>query len=114
MLEMKRLSGKKAHLWQRYSAYYLLIFFPYLGWQTLNFPRYADIQTLLQNQFHGFFAVSSLIAAALLLIHLWVGGRDILIDYSLRSKTVTWLNLYQIILFLITFDLCWVLYASLS
>ncbi|WP_319379577.1 succinate dehydrogenase, hydrophobic membrane anchor protein [Thiomicrorhabdus sp.] len=114
MIKLGRLSGKRAHQWQRYSAYYLLAYFPYLGWQTLQFPSYPDLQTLLQNQFQGFFAFVTLLAAVLTLIHLWIGGRDILIDYAPRKKTESWLGIYQIVLFLIVFDLIWILYASLT
>jgi succinate dehydrogenase / fumarate reductase membrane anchor subunit len=70
-------NGKWSYLWQQLSAMYLLLFFPgfiWLIWPLLMGQSEQPMQP-------GLLLVSSLIALGLILIHSWIGLRDILIDY---------------------------------
>lgn len=84
---MKILSGAKAHLWQRISAFYLLFYFPFaVGylWQG-QFNDYAQFQSALLSPL---FALPSLLAFALLMSHIWVGIRDVMMDYLPRKWVI--------------------------
>lgn len=81
------LTGLRAHLWQRISAYYLLVYFPFsvLYLSSHSFENYDLFQThLLQAEFW----VPTFLALGLLIVHSWVGMRDILLDYLPRQFTV--------------------------
>ncbi|MEA3405011.1 MAG: succinate dehydrogenase, hydrophobic membrane anchor protein [Pseudomonadota bacterium] len=90
-MTFQSLSGKQAHIWQRLSALYLLIYLPYLAWITLSFPQQADLSSLTANLLSPYYLLPSLIAIVLVLIHSWVGLRDILIDYTPRARSLLWL-----------------------
>ncbi|HHT00161.1 MAG TPA: succinate dehydrogenase, hydrophobic membrane anchor protein, partial [Thiomicrospira sp.] len=81
VMTLQSLSGKQAHVWQRISALYLLIYLPYLAWITISLPQQTDFFTLTANLLSPYYLLPSLVAIALVLIHSWVGLRDILIDY---------------------------------
>ena len=109
-MNLPSLSGKRAHIWQRLSALYLLIYLPYLAWITLSLPNQADLMILSSNLLSPIYLLPSLIAILLLLIHVWVGLRDILIDYTPRARTVLWLWGLRWLLILVSLNLVWVLF----
>lgn len=80
-----KITGKRAFVWQTLSASYLAIYTPYLGWLSLT-RSIQTIADLLQPSL----LIPSLIALGLLLIHAWIGLRDVLIDYFPRAH-LTWL-----------------------
>ena len=73
-------SGLRAWVVQRVSAVYLALFFVYLIVQWLAAPPvdYAAWRAWIG---HPLMNVASLLFVAALLLHAWVGLRDILIDY---------------------------------
>lgn len=79
------LTGLKAHLWQRLSAFWLLVYFPlaglYLANQTIT--HHAQLMAALAQPL---FWVTTLITLGLIAVHAWVGVRDILLDYLPRSS----------------------------
>lgn len=86
------LSGLRAHTWQRISAYYLLMYIPFSVWylSDRSFDRYELFQThLLQPEFW----VPTFIALGLVIVHSWVGLRDIVLDYLPRRFNVAGLIL---------------------
>ncbi|MDX1351811.1 MAG: succinate dehydrogenase, hydrophobic membrane anchor protein [Thiomicrorhabdus sp.] len=103
----KPLTGVKAHKWQRISAIYLMLYFPYLAWQIhwLNSEKANDIIQLMTALFTPIFLLFSLIALAMILVHAWVGMRDIIIDYIPQQRVTIWLTLYALFLLFIVFDL---------
>ena len=104
---MMKLSGLKAHIWQRISAVYLLLFFPYLFWQIQNTPIITRIELSiwLQSLFTPLFSALSFIAVALIMTHAWVGLRDIIIDYLPKERVNFWLRLYGLFLIIVCIDL---------
>lgn len=101
------ITGIKAHKWQRISAIYLMLFTPYLAWQVHNvaIEQNLDFPLFIQQLFTPLFLFLSLISIALLLVHAWVGMRDIMIDYLPQKRVSIWLNLYALFLLLIIVDL---------
>jgi|UPI00068CBCD4 succinate dehydrogenase / fumarate reductase membrane anchor subunit len=81
---MMLLTGLRAHVWQRFSAWYLMGYFPLAVWYWWQTPTESvvDIQMALTN---GLFLWPSLLAFALLMVHAWVGLRDVLLDYLPRK-----------------------------
>jgi succinate dehydrogenase / fumarate reductase membrane anchor subunit len=79
------LTGLKAHLWQRFSAIWLLVYFPlsglYLANQTIT--SHAQLMVVLAQPL---FWVTTLITLAMIAVHAWVGVRDIFLDYLSRSN----------------------------
>lgn len=73
-------SGLRAWVAQRVSAIYLALFFVYLIVQWLVAPPgdYAAWRAWIG---HPVMSVATLLFVAALLLHAWVGLRDILIDY---------------------------------
>ena len=112
----KPLSGLKAHKWQRISALYLLVFFPYLAWHLSQNQviQGIDIEAYLSNIFDPFFLLTSFIATSLILVHAWVGMRDIIIDYLPQQRVHLWLNLYALFLLFIVFDILFITFILLS
>lgn len=98
------LTGLKAHLWQRISASYLLVYFPlaaiYLSQQT-----FISLQDFKQAVFAGEFWVSTLLALLLLLVHAWVGMRDVLMDYLPRKMVLAGLSVLGLGLMVILLNL---------
>lgn len=99
------LSGKHAHNWQRISAYYLLLYVPFLAAAILILPAHTSIQGLLGTLMQPLYLVPNLLALLLVLIHSWVGLRDIFLDYTPRTNTPLWLKALQGLLMVIIFDL---------
>lgn len=104
------LTGVKAHKWQRISAVYLLLYFSFAIF-TLYFQssahQFIHFNDWFSQQFNSLFGLFSLIAVLLLLVHAWVGGRDIMIDYLPRKRLKLWLKLYLAFLWLIAIDIIW-------
>ncbi len=77
---MKALSGTRAWLWQRLSALYLLVFSLFvLARLAFGAPQsYETWRALLSG---GGTEVAVLVFFAALLVHMWVGLRDVVIDY---------------------------------
>ncbi|MCF6253130.1 MAG: succinate dehydrogenase, hydrophobic membrane anchor protein [Thiomicrorhabdus sp.] len=104
-IKSSTLSGRKAHIWQRLSAIYLLFYTPFLAIVITQLPSSVSLKLLAYQldslAFSGPFEVASLIAVLLLLVHAWVGVRDIIIDYVPREKVNLWLTLYHGILILL-------------
>jgi len=81
------LSGLRAHTWQRISAYYLLFYFPF----SVLYLSHRSFESYELFQFHlvqAEFWVPTFIALGLLVVHSWVGMRDILLDYLPRRFNV--------------------------
>lgn len=104
------ISGLKAYLWQRISAVYLLIYFPLSAWYLAqqSFATFADFKA---SVFAGEFWIATVLAVVLLLVHSWVGLRDVLMDYLPRQWLLPGLILLGLTLGAILVDL---LYLSLS
>ncbi|VAW44481.1 hypothetical protein MNBD_GAMMA03-1897 [hydrothermal vent metagenome] len=104
-IKSETLSGRKAHIWQRLSAIYLLFYTPFLAIIITQLPNSVSLELLtyqLANQpFSRLFEVATIIAILLLVVHAWVGVRDIIIDYVPRAKVNLWLTLYHSILILL-------------
>ncbi|MBN2647228.1 MAG: succinate dehydrogenase, hydrophobic membrane anchor protein [Thiotrichales bacterium] len=110
MIHWQNLRGAAAHRWQRYSALYLAVYTPLLAIYVAQLPEQNSLQNLIGNLFHYcIFGYLSVIAYAFLLVHLWVGGRDILIDYLPRPHLNLGLNLYLLSLFAISLNLGWLI-----
>lgn len=98
------LTGLKAHLWQRISAIYLLVYFP-LAVVYLSQQSFVSLQTFKQTIFAGEFWVSTLLAVLLLLVHAWVGLRDVLMDYLPRKMVLAGLSLLGLVLIAVLLNL---------
>ncbi|BBN60609.1 succinate dehydrogenase, hydrophobic membrane anchor protein [Hydrogenovibrio marinus] len=81
---MMMLSGAKAHLWQRVSAVYLFFYFPfaiaYLS--QFHFETYQVLQSALTNPY---FTLPTFLGLAMVMVHIWIGVRDVVIDYLPRK-----------------------------
>ncbi len=104
-IKSSALSGRKAHIWQRISAIYLLFYAPFLAIVITQLPDSVSLKLLAYQlstlPFSALFEVATLIAVLLLLVHAWVGVRDIIIDYVPRKKVNLWLTLYHSFLILL-------------
>ncbi len=98
-IKTEALSGRKAHIWQRVSAIYLLFYVPFLAVVITQLPNSVSLELLayqLASQpFSGLFEIATILAILLLVVHAWVGVRDIIIDYVPRAKVNLWLTLYH-------------------
>lgn len=76
----RRASGFRAWVFQRISAVYLGLYFPFLCWYFLFSPptSYAVWREWVANPVIN---ISLLFFVIFLLFHAWVGTRDIIIDY---------------------------------
>ena len=103
----KHLTGVKAHKWQRISAIFLMLYFPYLAWQVsnINIEHNISLTALIQQIFTPGFLLLSLICLALIFVHAWVGVRDMMIDYLPQKNTSIWLTAYALFLLFILIDL---------
>ena len=107
-----KLTGIKAHKWQRISALYLLFYFPYLALAFFSVKKTnSTVESLSNELFTVFFSATSLIAVVLIMSHAWVGLRDIMIDYLPDNKVHFYLNLYAVFLLLGCIDLIWLSYV---
>ena len=104
-IKSSELSGRKAHVWQRLSAIYLLFYAPFLAIVITQLPNSVSLKLLayqLANlPFSGLFEIATLAAVLLLVVHAWVGVRYIIIDYAPRAKVDLWLTLYHSLLILL-------------
>lgn len=102
-----KLSGLKAHIWQRISAVYLLLYFPYLFWQIQYTPITVgtEFNSWLQSLFSPLFSIFTFIALTLIFMHAWVGLRDVIIDYLPTERVTFWLSVYGLFLILVYIDL---------
>ncbi|GKT12409.1 MAG: succinate dehydrogenase/fumarate reductase, membrane anchor subunit [Thiomicrorhabdus sp.] len=104
-IENASLSGRKAHIWQRISAIYLMFYIPFLAAIILQLPASPTLSELSNKlstmTLSTAFALTSLIALILMVVHAWVGVRDILIDYAPRVHVTLWLTIYRSILALV-------------
>lgn len=76
----RQASGLKAWIYQRASAIYMILFIPYvLGYFLFSPPAsHADWQSWVS---HPVVSLALLLFFASMLIHAWIGIRDVLIDY---------------------------------
>ncbi|MFN4263929.1 MAG: succinate dehydrogenase, hydrophobic membrane anchor protein [Thioalkalivibrionaceae bacterium] len=74
------LSGSKAWLWQRLSAVYLTGFTLWLI-AVIGFRPPADVADWAAFWGHGGVALATVLATAALLMHAWIGLRDVIMDY---------------------------------
>lgn len=76
----RRAAGLKAWLWQRFTAIYLALFLVYLLAKLLLDPplHHAEWRGWLGDPL---VSTASLLFVFALLLHAWVGVRDILMDY---------------------------------
>ncbi len=98
------LTGLKAHLWQRISAFYLLVYFPLAAWY-LSQQSFATLVEFKQAVFAVEFWVMTLLALLLLLVHAWVGMRDVLMDYLPRKAVLSGLSVLGLGLMVILLNL---------
>ncbi len=108
-MNINRISGRKAHIWQRLSALYLLIYLPYLLWIVLSLPQHNSLYALSTQMLAPYYLLPSLIAIALVLVHSWVGLRDILIDYTPRVRNLLWLWALRLLLIVVSLNIIWLL-----
>ena len=76
----RQASGLRAWLFQRVTAVYLLLYFPYLILTLASHPP-ADHAALVEWLSHPGVAIAMMLFVASLLLHAWVGVRDAVIDY---------------------------------
>ncbi|MBN2865663.1 MAG: succinate dehydrogenase, hydrophobic membrane anchor protein [Thiotrichales bacterium] len=108
-MNLQTLSGKKAHIWQRLSALYLLIYSPYLAWLSLSTPSQESLPNLAAHLLSPIYLLPTLVAILLLIVHSWIGLRDIIIDYTPRAHTIMWLWALRWLLILVSLNIVWVL-----
>lgn len=108
-LKLTTLSGKRAHIWQRLSALYLLFYLPYLAWIVLTLAPANNLTSLSIQLLSPLYLLPSLIAVALVIVHSWVGLRDILIDYTPRDSTHLWLWGLRLLLATATLNIAWLI-----
>ncbi|KUJ72568.1 hypothetical protein AVO41_01815 [Thiomicrospira sp. WB1] len=84
------MTGFRAHLWQRVSAVWLLVYVPlavaYLAFQPVS--SHAALMGVLSQPL---FWVASVLTIGLLAVHAWVGVRDAILDYAPRPRVGLWL-----------------------
>jgi succinate dehydrogenase / fumarate reductase membrane anchor subunit len=111
---MMRLSGLKAHLFQLYSALVLAIALPILlGYFYFASPpqNYPELITLLRSPLLlTLFALT----AGTLLFHLWVGVRDVFIDYLPKRRLTTALIVWATLLLAMAANLLTLLFWTLA
>jgi len=75
-----RSAGLKAWLIQRLSAVYMVLYLMYFGVHMLTSPphAYLDWKTFIAAPA---MSVATLLLFGLLLLHAWVGMRDVIMDY---------------------------------
>ena len=113
-MNLQYLSGKKAHVWQRLSALYLLIYLPFLAWLSLTTLPHETLQSFAATLLSPIYLLPSLVAILLVMVHSWIGLRDILIDYTPRTHTVYWLWGLRWLLIIISLNIVWILWRLLS
>lgn len=103
---MTLLNGKRAFVWQMISAAYLALFTPYLAWLTLSqTPQsWLELSQLLSSPS---VLLPGLVAIGLLLIHAWIGLRDVLIDYAPRRFLMAFLLIMAFIWMALVANLFW-------
>ena len=113
-MNLQKLSGKKAHIWQRLSALYLLIYMPYLAWLSMTTLPHATNASLAATLFSPIYLLPSLAAILLVMVHSWIGLRDIMIDYTPRTQTIYWLWGLRWLLIITSLNIVWILWLLLS
>lgn len=101
---MNLLSGLKAHLWQRISAYFLLFYFPF-AWFYLSTADVSQFASFRHEVLAMEFFIPTLLAVLLLLSHIWVGLRDVMLDYLPRRFVVPGLVGLGLIILLTMIDI---------
>ena len=76
----RRAAGLRAWLWQRLTAVYMAVYLGGLTWHFLVDPP-VDYQAWHDWLAQSHVSVLSALFFAAVLLHVWVGGRDVLIDY---------------------------------
>lgn len=110
---MSLLTGLKAHIWQRISAVFLFLYFPLC----ISYLMQAEYESYSSFRIHlltPIFLIPTLVALGLLWVHIWVGVRDVLLDYFPRRGLPIALVLVAIGLFLVIADVIWIIYALWS
>ncbi|WFE68311.1 succinate dehydrogenase, hydrophobic membrane anchor protein [Thiomicrospira sp. R3] len=104
-----KLTGRRAFFWQTTSASFLAFYTPYLVWLVLTQPIHKPLDFYAPS-----ILIPTLIAIALVLVHAWVGLRDVIIDYMPRVW-LAWLlpGLLALVLTL-SLNLIWLLFKGLS
>ncbi len=96
-MSARSLSGMRAWLYQRITALYMVFFIPFLIWNVFISPPdgFAQWQALMAQPVVN---IAMALFIAMLLVHAWVGGRDIILDYVhplwLRMAKLTGLALF--------------------
>lgn len=76
----RQASGMRAWIFQRVTAVYLLLYFPYLILKFVSSPP-ADYAAWIAWLSQPGASIGALLFVAALLLHAWVGVRDAVIDY---------------------------------
>lgn len=107
---MKILSGARAHLWQRISAVFLFFYMPFILVYLLNssFNSYAEFQNSLLNPA---FMLPTLTAFLLMMIHIWIGLRDVILDYIPRPFVITALTVFAVIWVFVILDVLFLIFS---
>lgn len=107
---MKILSGSSAHLWQRISAVFLFFYMPFIliYLSQFQFNAFADVQTTLLNPA---FMLPTLTAFMLMMIHIWIGLRDVILDYLPRKFVIPGLVIFAVIWVFSVLDVLYLIFA---
>ncbi len=76
----RRASGFRAWVLQRITALYLVLLFPYLMWHFLLTPP-ADVYAWRNWIAQPIISIALSLGLLSILLHAWVGVRDIFVDY---------------------------------
>ena len=76
----RRAAGLRAWLWQRLTAVYMAVYLCGLTWHFVVDPP-VNYQVWHDWLAKSHVSVASALFFAAVLLHAWVGGRDVLIDY---------------------------------
>ncbi|UQB41410.1 succinate dehydrogenase, hydrophobic membrane anchor protein [Thiomicrospira microaerophila] len=104
-----KLTGKRAFVWQNISAIYLATYTPYLAWLALT----QSIQTI-NDLFTPSIMIPSILAVVLVLIHTWVGLRDVMIDYAPRAALKWLLPGLLLLLLALGLNIVWLAFKGLT
>jgi len=94
-------NGRWSYAWQQLSAGYLMVYFPLLG--LLIWPWLMGQTNSIQPT--NLLLLTSSVALGLIMLHSWIGLRDILIDYCpARYLRPAWYA-FRLVMLLISFNL---------
>jgi succinate dehydrogenase / fumarate reductase membrane anchor subunit len=102
-----KFSGVKAHVWQRISAVYLLFYIPLLAYLLITATDTLESSSLAGSLSTSLFISTSILAVIALMIHAWIGLRDVIIDYFPDKHVTIALKTYFVLLIILSVNLIW-------